>query len=486
VEGGTITGVTITTATIGTLGGTALNANNVDITNIDVDGGTIDGTTITQDDGSFTLRDETNTTATAVFVMDNVTAGQQSLIEIPDADGTIMLSSGALTANRTTITNGSGVVTTSTVTSTELEVLNAVTGGTASINKALITDGSNDISNINILAADRINVNSVQIDGSTVSTTANGLNLVGAAGVSVSADGNPVMISTTTTGSIQLDGIGGVDLNSTGGAINIGNDGDANAINLGTGAAARTISVGNVTGATAVNLDAGTGGISLDAGNASNLTTTAGAITIDAQASSVAIDGNSGVTIDASASGNVTVTASAAAGGIDIDAGATSGTVNIDAGGAIGIGTNGSDAGAINIGTSTGGRTITLGNSTVDSNVVLNGDEANTVSTTATVNGGLTVARFNETVSGANYPIAVANRSFIAITDSGATTGITLNAGNTAGQVLVLLAANITGTMTLSDFGTTRLSGNWAPTTSDTITLIWDGTNWNELHRSVN
>ena len=65
-----------------------------------------------------------------------------------------------------------------------------------------------------------------------------------------------------------------MSLNSSGGAINVGNDAVAQAINVGTGAAARTITVGNDTGATAVNVTTGSGGLTMTTG-------TNGAISID-------------------------------------------------------------------------------------------------------------------------------------------------------------------------------------------------------------
>ena len=51
------------------------------------------------------------------------------------------------------------------------------------------------------------------------------------------------------------------------------------------------------------------GGVSIDADQASNFATSAGSITIDAEASTVAIDGSTGVDIDASDSGDVDITA---------------------------------------------------------------------------------------------------------------------------------------------------------------------------------
>ena len=73
---------------------------------------------------------------------------------------------------------------------------------------------------------------------------------------------------------IDIDGSGAMQINSSGGTIGIGNDAVAQAMNIGTGAAARVITMGNVTGATQVVLNAGTAGISL-------ASTGAGDITID-------------------------------------------------------------------------------------------------------------------------------------------------------------------------------------------------------------
>ena len=60
----------------------------------------------------------------------------------------------------------------------------------------------------------------------------------------------------------------------------------------------------------------------------------------------------------------------------------------------------------------------------------------------------------------------------------------TITAG-TAGQVLILMgpAAN---TITITDTGTLKLGGNCALTANDTLTMISDGTNWNEISCSDN
>ena len=94
-------------------------------------------------------------------------------------------------------------------------------------------------------------------------------NVTGATAVNLNAGTGGLTFASTGTGDIiinsdntlLLDSDGVLELNSSGGAISIGNDDNAQAINVGTGAAARTITIGNVTGATEVNMNAGTGGL---------------------------------------------------------------------------------------------------------------------------------------------------------------------------------------------------------------------------------
>jgi hypothetical protein len=64
----------------------------------------------------------------------------------------------------------------------------------------------------------------------------------------------------TSTGVIDIDCAGALSINSSGAAINIGNDADAFAMNIGTGAADRTIVIGNTQAATQVELKAGSTG----------------------------------------------------------------------------------------------------------------------------------------------------------------------------------------------------------------------------------
>ena len=92
-------------------------------------------------------------------------------------------------------------------------------------------------------------------------TSVNALTLTdGTASFALGGTGATTLSAATT---IDLDGTGAMSLNSSSGAINIGNDADAQAINIGTGSAARTMTVGNTTGATSVSINSGTGDIAL-------------------------------------------------------------------------------------------------------------------------------------------------------------------------------------------------------------------------------
>ena len=89
-------------------------------------------------------------------------------------------------------------------------------------------------------------------------TGTNGFSIDGTAASNITVDAGNLTLSTTTSGEVLVDGVDGVEINSSGGAIDIGNDANAQAINVGTGAAARTITIGNTTGATAVVVNTGT------------------------------------------------------------------------------------------------------------------------------------------------------------------------------------------------------------------------------------
>jgi hypothetical protein len=82
-----------------------------------------------------------------------------------------------------------------------------------------------------------------------------------------------------------------------------------------------------------------------------------------------------------------------------------------------------------------------------------------------------------------NTTPSVANGTVFKCTPAGATT-ITTFTGATAGQIFTIIFTN--GNATLSDSGTLKLSSGAALTADDTITLIYDGTNFYEMERSAN
>jgi hypothetical protein len=178
-------------------------------------------------------------------------------------------------------------------------------------------------------------------------------NTTGATAVVINSGTGSIALTSTGTGDITLDSDdtllldadGVLELNSSAGAISIGNDADAQAINIGTGAAARTITLGNATGATSVVVDVGTGNLDL------GVTATAHTTTL-------------GSTTGASAT-----TVQAGTGALNVTGG---GAINVDAAGQLQINSSGS--------------TIDIGNDDIDQNVNLGTDGERTV-TVGSTNG---------------------------------------------------------------------------------------------------
>jgi len=182
-------------------------------------------------------------------------------------------------------------------------------------------------------------------------------------------------ITLTGATTVDIDGSGAITVNSSGSTIGIGTDAVAQAINIGTGAAARVITIGNAASAS-LALEAGVGGvdmnadttIDIDAGGALTIDSSAGAISIGADAVAQAVNIATGaaarvITVGNAASASLKL--EAGVGGLDVDADTT---IEIDAGGAVTIESSagaisiGADAvaQAINIGTA-GARAITIG-----------------------------------------------------------------------------------------------------------------------------
>jgi len=98
-------------------------------------------------------------------------------------------------------------------------------------------------------------------------------------------------LSIDSLGVISLDSAGSLSLNSDGGVLNIGDDGDAFAVNIGTGAAARPVTVGSTNTTSATTIQSGTGGISLEAAGIVDVVPA-----VDSQAAATStVDANVGV-----------------------------------------------------------------------------------------------------------------------------------------------------------------------------------------------
>jgi len=98
-------------------------------------------------------------------------------------------------------------------------------------------------------------------------------NVTGATALALNAGTGGIALASTGTGDITLDSDdtllldadGVLELNSSAGAINIGNDAVAQAVNICTGAAARDLTLGSTNTTSSTTLQSGTGGISIEA-----------------------------------------------------------------------------------------------------------------------------------------------------------------------------------------------------------------------------
>lgn len=127
------------------------------------------------------------------------------------------------------------------------------------------------------------------------------------------------------------------------------------------------------------------------------------------------------------------------------------------------------------LGLTTGDLTLTAGSATIGNDLAVTDDATigsdliTTKQTTVTVTSGGTI-----TPTG----------TYQLITSAGAV-GTSSLAGCTSGRVLVL-ANSGSNTITLTDTGTLKLGGNAALGAADTLTLICDGTNWNQVSKADN
>ena len=304
-------------------------------------------------------------------------------------------------------------------------------------------------------------------------------NATGATAVAITSGTGNIALASTGTGDITIDSDdtvlidadGVIEINSSAGVIGIGNDADAQNINIGTGAAARVITIGNVTDAAQVVLNSGTGGIQmtstgagditidsddtllLDADGVIEINSSAGVIGIGNDADAQNINIGTGAAARVITIGNVTDAsqvvlnsgtggiqlASTGAGDITIDSDDTflldaDGVIEINSsGGTISIG-NDADAQNIDIGTGAAARTITIGNATGATDVNINtGGGAQTVDISGAVDATLDVRARQLVADGDNAGTASCN-TFTNVS-SGVSTGngtVKMNSANPA------------------------------------------------------
>jgi hypothetical protein len=120
------------------------------------------------------------------------------------------------------------------------------------------------------------------------------------------------------------------------------------------------------------------------------------------------------------------------------------------------------------------GGTMTFGGTT-DRPVVFTGN--------ATVQGAL-VQNIGTTFPDGDATPSVADGNVFKCGAQTTTVTITALDDGTAGQEVTIIA--IDADTDITDGGTLKLSANWTPDADDTITLVFDGTNWFEKSRSAN
>jgi len=199
-------------------------------------------------------------TVVTASVTDDISIGDGGATTNADSIKSVDINNGGVTTGQVLTYIAGGAVTSGTHT-TEIACGN-VAAGTAVLN---LSDGTGT-KTVNVGNADANTT--INLDGAVVVNT--NVNAAFSANVGTSTGtvtlgniANSGAMSLESSSTVDIDAAGAVSLNSTGGALNIGDDANAQAINIGTGAAARTVTIGNTTGATGLVLQSGTGEITV-------------------------------------------------------------------------------------------------------------------------------------------------------------------------------------------------------------------------------
>ena len=175
------------------------------LSSIDIDGGSIDGVTLNQKDNAFTLQDEADVTKQAKFELTGITTNSTRTLTLPDADGTLALTS-EITSSKT-LTQGSVLV-----------------GDALGVQTALDAKTSG-----NILVGDGTTVKSVEVSGDATLVSGGALTIANDAVTTAKiADDAVTDAKLATLSSIDIDGgsIDGVTLNQKDNAFTLQDEAD--------------------------------------------------------------------------------------------------------------------------------------------------------------------------------------------------------------------------------------------------------------------
>jgi hypothetical protein len=377
--------ITITDGANGNIAITPNGTGEVDISKVDIDAGTIDGTAIgssitstgaftelsvgsgssagvIKSNGDYDLTLQTGNSSTGTIT---ITDGANGNIAItPNGTGEVDISKvdidgGAIDGATIGANSASTGAFTTVAASTSVDISGAA--GLTLQNDETITNATDGTVLINgtVASGTGSNVGVFQSNGDYDLTLQTGNSTTGTITITDGTNGN-IAITPNGTGEIDLTTSGALDMNaaaitidaSSGVSIDASDDsnvtvtGSAKDLTLAVaGGGTQELNIQSAgTGSSAVDINASAGGVSIDAGAASNLTTSAGALTLDG-AAGINVAGNSSE-IDVTTSGTVDLNS----GTLDLDAtnvtiDATSG-ISLDAGAASNITTS---AGALTL-----------------------------------------------------------------------------------------------------------------------------------------